>query len=242
MGYAGLTGPATKCPAGYVLGADNATCLSTEYTGPSESDWDKVRNSPPPASVMKDLCERLSNLGSTSYACPVTENTTKSVTSPLSDWKTNPQTGTQSRQVAKVSPASTPENPERVEITTETETKTTTTNPTTGQTTETTESKQNENEDFCVKHPESIACSKLGDAPPEEDLSKLNKTITITRQDWGAADGSCPADLSYTLRTGQTLSFKYQPVCTGLSMFRPVIIGMGWLSAVFCFIGIARKT
>ena len=234
--------PDNPCPSGYVLAVDGNSCLSTAYDGPYESDWDKIRNDPPLPEVMKEICQKLSAIGSSSYACPVTNQRTEPVTEPLTDWKTDPVTGQQNRQVAKISPAPTPENPERVEITTETETKTTTTNPETGQPESSTETKKDENSDFCVLHPDSLACAKIGDLPEDPALDPTNKDVTITRQDWGAADASCPNDLSYTLRlTGHTVGMSYKPVCDGLRTFRPVVIGMGWLAAIFAFLGISRR-
>lgn len=231
------------CPTGFTLAADGKTCLSTEYTGPNESDWDKIRNDPPLADVMKELCDNLSKLGSGSYACPVSNQHATAVTEPLSEWKTDPLTGQQSRQVAKITPSPTTSNPERVQIDIETETKTpATTNPDGSTTPEKTESKNDEKTDFCVLHPDSIACSKLGDLPDDPALDPTNKDVSITRQDWGAADGTCPNDLSYTLRlTGHTVGMSYKPVCDGLRMFRPVVIGMGWLAAIFAFLGITRR-
>ena len=131
----------TPCPSGYVRAVDGQSCLSTDYSGPSESDWDKIRNDPPPAQVMKELCQNLSKLGSTSYACPVSNQQATATTEPLSEWKTDPLTGNQSRQVVKILPAPTTSNPERVEINIDIETKTTTTNPETGQPETTTETK-----------------------------------------------------------------------------------------------------
>lgn len=233
----------TQCPTGFALAADGKTCLSTEYTGPNESDWDKIRNDPPLADVMKELCDNLSKLGSGSYACPVSNQHATATTEPLSEWKTDPLTGQQSRQVAKITPSPTTSNPERVQIDIETETKTpATTNPDGSTTPEKTESKNDEKTDFCVLHPDSIACSKLGDLPDDPALDPTNKDVSITRQDWGAADGTCPNDLSYTLRlTGHTVGMSYKPVCDGLRMFRPVVIGMGWLAAIFAFLGISRR-
>lgn len=237
-----VTSTPAPCPSGYVLSVDGKSCLSTEYTGPHESDWDKIRNDPPLPEVMKDLCQQLSAIGSSSYACPVTNQRTEPVTEPLTDWKTDPVTGQQNRQFAKISPAPTPENPERVEITIEKEVKTpASTNPDGSTVPEKTETKNDETSDFCVLHPNSLACAELGE-PEDIDLQKDTRNISITPDGgWGASSASCPSPKTHTLKNGYTVTQSWQPVCDSAAMFRPVVIGMAWLAAIYSLLAIQRK-
>lgn len=229
---------ADSCPANYTLSA--GACFPNDYVPAGDSDWDRVRGVQAPDAVMDDLCKRLAALGS---ACTVGGITQSPVTAPLSDWYTDPVTGQQVRQVAKITPASTPEDPTRVAVNTETETKTpATTDPVTGVTTpEKTENKPNQNEDFCVLHPEALACWEKGDAP-DSDLQTDQRNISLTPDSgWGASGATCPADLIHTTRAGVQVKMSWQPLCQMANTFRPIVVGMAWLSAIIIFLGISRR-
>jgi len=95
--------------------------------------------------------------------------------------------------------------------------------------------------DFCVENPDALACWTEGE-PEDSDTPVDSKNVAISPDaGWGPASASCPADLVHTLRTGQQLKLSWKPVCDGALMFRPVVIGMAWLTSVFAFLGIARK-
>lgn len=93
----------------------------------------------------------------------------------------------------------------------------------------------------CDKKPESIGCSDWGE-PDDTDIQKNNKTFSLTPDGgWGAATASCPADRTYSLKSGGVARFSYSGLCQGAELFRPLIIGMAWLSAILIAIGLHRK-
>lgn len=229
-----------SCPAGSTL--VNGMCQSSEYVPAGDSDWDRVRGVQPPAEVMADLCQRLAKLGT---GCEVTAAGTLKASAPLSDWQTNPTTGERTREMANWNPKPNASDPFAGEITTTREKETPQIDPQTGQptgTTQTTETDTTKDQDFCTLHPDSLACATFG-KPDEPEKLDQTKQVSITPDTgFGPQDGTCPADLTYTVHlTGTQLRFSYQPVCTGLRTFRPVIIGMAWISGVLIFLGISRK-
>lgn len=240
----GLTnGGNQPCPAGYHVEL-NACVKDSPYVPAGDSDWDQVRGVTPPDAVMADLCRRLAALGS---GCALSSGNTEKASVPLSDWKTDPLTGTQSRETATWNPSPSASDPFRGEINVEKETKTTTTttDPNTGQpvTTETTTSDdKTDKTPLCSLYPDILACAKFGEATDPDKLDQTKQVSITPDTGFGPQDGTCPADLTYTVHlTGTQLRFSYQPVCTGLRTFRPVIIGMAWVSGVLIFLGIARK-
>lgn len=238
--------PGDPCPTGYTLQSDGS--CATPYVATTESDWAKFRGETPPDAVLNDLCKRLQSLGSSSYGCPVTKVQTSAVTAALSDWSLNSATGVSTRQVVKLTPAPTDDDPTRMsaELVTETKTNTTTTDPVTGETTtnEQTDEKPSQDTDFCILHPESMACAKLGEPGEAPDLQ--NKDISASLQPdggFGPDNGTCPADRTFTTHNGGIpIVFSWAPVCQGASTFRPVVIGMAWLSAVLIFMGITKRS
>lgn len=234
------------CPTGTTL--QNGGCVAnTDYVPAGQSDWDAVNGIPKPDEVLRELCQTLAKYGSTTPGCAVNQAKTEKAAVPLSDWKTDPATGIKTRDVATWTPAPTAEDPFRGEVSIQEEklTPTTTTNPETGQpeTTETPSSTDKTKETpLCTLYPDIIACKTFGEA---EDPAKLDDTkqVSITPDSgFGPSDGQCPQDLTHTVKlTGTQVRFSYQPVCTGIRTFRPVIIGMAWISGVLIFLGITRK-
>lgn len=236
---------ANPCPSGYTYATDGSQlCWPTDPVPATDTDWNAVRGDPPPDAVMQDLCQRLSALGGSTYACPATNVKAAATQVALTDWSTDPVTGNQTRQIAKIDPAPTTDDPQRVSVSTSTETKTPdTTDPTTGQTTPgTTSDQKNQTEDFCTLHPDSIACSQLGDPPDDVDLQKKDVSAQITPDTgWGPSNGSCPPDKTYTLHNGFAFRMSYAPICETSTTLRPLIIGLGWFIAALIFVGYTWK-
>lgn len=230
----------TQCPDGWVL--EGTICRSNGYSPAGDSDWDKVLGIQPPAEVMADLCRRLSAMGS---GCETTGNGTLKASAPLSDWQTDPNTGERTRDTANWNPKPNASDPFAGEITTTREKETPQIDPKTGQptgSTNTSETDTTKDQDFCTLHPDSLACSTFGKADEPDKLDQTKQVSITPDTGFGPQDGTCPADLTYTVHlTGTQLRFSYQPVCTGLRTFRPVIIGMAWISGVLIFLGITRK-
>lgn len=235
---------APRCPTGYTESA--GACFPDDYVPAGESDWDRVAGNPPPDAVMRELCQKIAALNTTSPGCPVINARTEPAEAPLSAWKTDSVTGQQSRTLAKLLPAPTTEDPFRQEITIETEKKikTTTTDPETGQTTTTeeTEKTEKQNEDFCVLHPNSIACAELGEPENVDTKADTRNVVIAPDSGWGAGSASCPQPKTHVLRTGHTVTMSWQPVCDGAGMFRPVVLGLAWLAAIYAFMAIHRKS
>jgi hypothetical protein len=186
-----------------------------------------------------------------------TETVTTTDTAPTSP----PVVSTTNNPDGSTTTTSTQTNPDGTTTTTKTTSKTapdgtvttTTTNPdgTTTTTTQrpdgstqtqTSESTPKENEDFCILNPDALACWKAGE-PENPDVPVDTKNISITPQSgWGLDTASCPAPRSHTLVTGQTIVMSWEPVCDGAAMFRPVVIGLAWLSALYAFLAIQRKS
>lgn len=246
-GYPHVTGSCSKtmpCPAGSEL--IGGVCRGSEYVPAGESDWDRVNGVTPPDDVMKDLCQSLAKYNTTSPGCQVFNARTTGTSQPLSDWSPVPGGNAATRQVATWKPSPTADDPFRGELSINEETKTTTstTDPVTGETTTsetTTSTDKTDTSPLCQLYPDILACAKFGEAEAPASIDKEKQVSINPDSGFGASDGQCPSDLTYTVRTGHTLRFSYQPVCTGLRTFRPVIIGMAWISAVLIFLGIARK-
>lgn len=127
--------------------------------------------------------------------------------------------------------------------------KQTVTNPDTGTKTTTTTTPSGETEsktetpdkDFCVQHPDSLACSEYGEVV-DQDLEIDERNITITPDTgFGPLDGTCPADKVSVLRNGVEARFSFQPVCTMATTFRPIVIGLAWVSAGLLMFGLGRR-
>lgn len=227
----------TTCPGGYTLNAEGTSCIANDYVPVGDSDWDKVRGVTPPDEVMRDLCEKIAALGTSSPGCPMSNPRVEQTSTPISEYSPDGK-----RKVVTIKPAPTPEDPYRIEISVEEETKTVTTNPDGSQTETTTKQDTTEKEDFCTLHPDSIACSQWGE-PEDADLEKDERNINITPDGgWGADSGQCPADETVTLRNGTVLTQSWQPVCQTATTFRPLIIGMAWVVAALLALGIHRRS
>lgn len=95
--------------------------------------------------------------------------------------------------------------------------------------------------DPCSENPNRLGCLDTGE-PDDIDLGKQDINVGITPvSGFGASDATCPADQTYTLRTGQVVSQSFAPVCQMARSFRPVVIGMAWLSAALIFLGIQKR-
>lgn len=227
------------CQSGYTWDPALQTC-DAPWRDVGQADWDKALGILPPDQVLEDLCKRLAKYGTPCGANGVLGQQT---TVPLSDYAPDPVTGVQSRQVATLTPAGTSDDPTRMEVKVNKQEKTTTTDPGTGQTTTTETTKKNdEPTDFCVLHPNSLACMEGGE-PEDVDLQKDTRNFQITPQTgFGADNGTCPPDRVLTLRTGGIqISESWQPVCQMATTFRPAIIGMAWILATMIGLGLARR-
>lgn len=239
-GYPGINGTwdygavtsTGACRDGYI--ASQGACIRPySPTAATEEDLAALKSGAVPDGAATEATQKGVKLP---LAKPEIETTPKVI--PIGDPVTDPKTGIRTRDTIKVTPQ--PSNPSEVEVTPYkqpvAEDGTPATDPTTGD-----PEKPAEETDHCKLNPDTIGCSKWGD-PEDADLETDTKNATINPDSgWGAATASCPADLNHTLKTGQTVGFKWKPLCDGATMFRPVVIGMAWLTATLIFMGIARK-
>lgn len=119
-------------------------------------------------------------------------------------------------------------------------TTTTTQNPDGSTTTETgTETKteetskpQEEKSDFCVEHPDVLACATPELDTPEGEIPKVTKDITYQEESiWGS--GSCPADKIMTTHNGQTLKvWDFAKTCEMINWaVGPIVLVIGAYTA-----------
>lgn len=103
-----------------------------------------------------------------------------------------------------------------------------------------TETKPEETQSLCEKHPDIVACQKLGELQPET-LQQKTVTLTIERSDgFGPADGACPAPKTATIM-GKQVSFEWGLLCDFATGIRPLLIGFAYLSAALAFMGLTRR-
>lgn len=237
--------PPEPCPSDYTYHSDG-TCWPNSLVPATDSDWAKVRGETPPDQVLNDLCKKLQGGPNSTLGCAVAGVQGSSGSAPISEWSQD-SSGQWHRDVASVRPSPSATDPERVSVSTSTETKGSDApvDPATGKPTDSGSSEKtpDTNSDFCVLHPDSIACATLGDAPDVPDIDSHSKQLSITPDSgWGPDSGSCPPDLTYTTHDGLLVRLSYSPVCQGATAFRPVVIGLAWVSAVMIFLGVARRT
>lgn len=101
--------------------------------------------------------------------------------------------------------------------------------------------KPEEQQSLCEKHPDIVACARLGDAPEAKPVPNENKEMTITPDSgWGEGSGSCPAPKTVQVH-GFQLSMPFDLLCQFATGIRPVVIGLAWLAAAFTFMGLGRR-
>lgn len=102
--------------------------------------------------------------------------------------------------------------------------------------------KPEEQQSLCEKHPDIVACSKLGEPGQATPVPNESKTLTIAPENgFGPSGGSCPPPRTVEV-AGLTLSMPFDLLCDFATGLKPVIVGLAWLTAAFTFMGIGRKS
>lgn len=102
--------------------------------------------------------------------------------------------------------------------------------------------KPEEQQSLCEKHPDIVACAKLGEPGEATPVPDETKTLTIDPENgFGPSDASCPAPRTVDV-SGLTLSMPFDLLCDFATGLKPVIVGLAWLSAAFAFMGIGRRS
>ncbi|ABM40965.1 hypothetical protein Ajs_0721 [Acidovorax sp. JS42] len=97
-----------------------------------------------------------------------------------------------------------------------------------------------EQQSLCEKHPDIVACQRLGDVQPEALASKT-VPVSIQKDDgFGPADGSCPAPKEFVI-LGKQMAFRWDLICDFASGIRPLLVGFAYLSAALAFLGLSRR-
>ena len=219
------------CPAGTTM--NGTQCVGAAVPA-GQADWDAVAASPLPVPVAQELAAKGVPLP---LQNPEFDPTPQTV--PLSNPYPKPggQPGETVRDVAKVTPA--PNETAKIETQVEPVTDSSgnpIVNPTPDPTQPTEQSK------FCVENPDALACWKEGE-PENVDLETDTKNVVITPQGgWGPDTGSCPQPRKHVLKNGYTVQMSWEPVCDGAGMFRPVVLGLAWLAAIYAFLAMHRKS
>lgn len=141
----------------------------------------------------------------------------------------------------RIKPSPTPQEPLRVDLepvnvpkpTPEPTPETDTTEPGT-------QPKPEDQQSLCEKHPDIVACQKLGELQPET-LQTKTVTLTIEKSDgFGPSTGTCPAPKTATIM-GKQVAFQWDLLCDFANGIRPLLIGFAYLSAALAFMGLTRR-
>lgn len=102
--------------------------------------------------------------------------------------------------------------------------------------------KPEEQQSLCEKHPDIVACAKLGEPGQATPVPNETKTLTIAPENgFGPSGGSCPPPRTVEV-AGLTLSMPFDLLCDFATGLKPVIVGLAWLTAAFTFMGIGRRS
>ncbi len=100
--------------------------------------------------------------------------------------------------------------------------------------------KPEDQQSLCEKHPDIVACQKLGTLTPTP-LQQSTVPLAINREEgFGPADGMCPAPKEFVIM-GKQMAFRWDLLCDFATGIRPILIGFAYLSAVLAFMGLTRR-
>lgn len=100
--------------------------------------------------------------------------------------------------------------------------------------------KTEQDQSLCEKHPDIVACQKLGDLQPEKLPSKTVPMELKREEGFGPSNGTCPPPKQFVV-LGKSMSFRWDLLCDFASGIRPLLIGFAYLSAALAFLGLSRK-
>lgn len=94
-------------------------------------------------------------------------------------------------------------------------------------------------ESQCDKYPNTLGCANL-DQPTAENLNQETRNVSLISPVTVGNAGSCPAPLTASFM-GQTVEFKFDPLCQFANTLRPLVLSLAWLGAGFIFVGGVRN-
>lgn len=95
-----------------------------------------------------------------------------------------------------------------------------------------------EQKDFCIEHPEAMACWESGE-PEDSDVEKVTAGSMISPVGIGGG-GSCPANKTVNYM-GANLVLSFTPICTAAGWINPIVLALAWLSAGYILIGAFKQ-
>lgn len=99
-----------------------------------------------------------------------------------------------------------------------------------------------EQQSLCEKHPDIVACAKLGTPGEATPVPNEQKEMAITPESgFGPGTGSCPPPRTVQV-AGIQLSMPFDLLCQFANGINPVVVGLAWLTAAFSFMGIGRRS
>lgn len=102
--------------------------------------------------------------------------------------------------------------------------------------------KPEEQQSLCEKHPDIVACAKLGTPGEATPVPNEQKDMSITPESgFGPGTGSCPPPRTVQV-AGIQLSMPFDLLCQFANGINPVVVGLAWLTAAFSFMGIGRRS
>lgn len=84
--------------------------------------------------------------------------------------------------------------------------------------------------DQCAQYPDSLACSSLGNADPDQ-LDRTDHVVTVTPVTFASSAG-CPAPLTFNVGPS-AYSISYQPTCDRLALLRVLFLAIAAVLAAF---------
>lgn len=93
--------------------------------------------------------------------------------------------------------------------------------------------------DPCLENPDRIGCLQVG-TPEDSTLETKAIPMLLTPVSVGGA-GSCPAPKNFSAM-GKQMIFSYQPICTGATLMRPVVLALAWLIAAYIVVGSLKES
>lgn len=88
--------------------------------------------------------------------------------------------------------------------------------------------------DLCKADPTIAACAKLGEAPPQDPIPRMDVPVSWSPVSF-AAPAACPAPITWTFMGKVHAVGNFQPTCDVMVMLRAVLLAVGAATAAVIF-------
>lgn len=202
-------------------------------------ETERIRQAHPDAGIEPfrvDLDQGVKLTGPASVGEPTTETTTSTKTNPDGSTTTTTTTKTKTLTATYSGDKVTVTEKEKVTTVERTCTESGTCTETNPNPDEDTEKPAAEETDLCKLHPDILACKEID--TPEAEIPRSSKELTYTEDAAFSGGGSCPADKTMTLHTGQFVKvWDWQQSCTWIVNYvRPVLLVIAAYIAVMILV------